>query len=64
MARYEQIRRGGIPLQTFRADIDFAKNTARLPYGAIGVKVWVYKGQIFPKNNERKANVFFENPVK
>lgn len=64
MARYEQIRRGGIPLQTFRADIDFAKNTARLPYGAIGIKVWVYKGQIFPKNNERKASIFLENPVK
>lgn len=47
MARYEQIRRGGIPLQTFRADIDYARNTARLPYGAIGVKVWIYKGQIF-----------------
>ncbi|MBI5798797.1 MAG: 30S ribosomal protein S3 [Candidatus Yonathbacteria bacterium] len=53
MARYEQIRRGGIPLQTFRADIDFAKNTARLPYGAIGVKVWVYKGQIFADNKKK-----------
>lgn len=53
MARYEQIRRGGIPLQTFRADIDFAKNTARLPYGAIGVKVWVYKGQIFAENKKK-----------
>lgn len=53
MARYEQIRRGGIPLQTFRADIDFAKNTARLPYGAIGIKVWIYKGQIF--NDKKNA---------
>ena len=53
MARYEQIRRGGIPLQTFRADIDFAKNTARLPYGAIGVKVWVYKGQIFAESKKK-----------
>lgn len=53
MARYEQIRRGGIPLQTFRADIDFAKNTARLPYGAIGVKVWVYKGQIFADSKKK-----------
>lgn len=55
MARYEQIRRGGIPLQTFRADIDFAKNTARLPYGAIGVKVWIYKGQIFADNKKKLA---------
>jgi small subunit ribosomal protein S3 len=53
MARYEQIRRGGIPLQTFRADIDYAKNTARLPYGAIGVKVWIYKGQIFADTKKK-----------
>lgn len=57
MARYEQIRRGGIPLQTFRADIDYAKNTARLPYGAIGVKVWVYKGQIFADNKKKLVPV-------
>ena len=53
MARYEQIRRGGIPLQTFRADIDYAQNTARLPYGAIGIKVWIYKGQIFAENKKK-----------
>ncbi|MEK7460452.1 MAG: 30S ribosomal protein S3 [Patescibacteria group bacterium] len=53
MARYEQIRRGGIPLQTFRADIDYAKNTARLPYGAIGVKVWIYKGQVFADTKKK-----------
>lgn len=53
MARYEQIRRGGIPLQTFRADIDYAKQTARLPYGAIGIKVWIYKGQIFAENKKK-----------
>lgn len=55
MARYEQIRRGGIPLQTFRADIDYARHTAHLPYGAIGIKVWVYKGQIF--NDTKKKMV-------
>lgn len=53
MARYEQIRRGGIPLQTFRADIDYARKTARLPYGAIGIKVWIYKGQIFADNKKK-----------
>jgi len=53
MARYEQIRRGGIPLQTFRADIDFAKKTAHLPYGAIGIKVWIYKGQIFAESKKK-----------
>lgn len=53
MARFEQIRRGGIPLQTFRADIDYALKTARLPYGAIGIKVWIYKGQIFAEDKKK-----------
>jgi small subunit ribosomal protein S3 len=47
MARKEEIKRGRIPLQTLRADIDFARETAVLPYGAIGVKVWIYRGDIF-----------------
>ena len=47
MARREQIKRGGIPLQTLRADIDFAREKAYLPYGVIGVKVWIYKGEVF-----------------
>lgn len=49
MARQEKIKRGRIPLQTFRADVDFTKYEARLPYGAIGIKVWIYKGEIFSK---------------
>ncbi len=49
MARQEKIKRGRIPLQTFRADVDFAKHEARLPYGGIGIKVWIYKGDIFAK---------------
>ncbi len=53
MARKEEIKRGRIPLQTLRADIDFARETATLPYGAIGVKVWIYRGDIFA---DRKAN--------
>ncbi len=47
MSRKEEVKRGGIPLQTFRADIDFAKERAALPYGVIGIKVWIYKGEIF-----------------
>jgi small subunit ribosomal protein S3 len=50
MARQEKIKRGRIPLQTFRADVDFAKHEARLPYGGIGIKVWIYKGEIFNKS--------------
>lgn len=47
MSRTEQIKKGRIPLQTFRADIDFARVVARLPYGVIGIKVWIYKGDVF-----------------
>lgn len=47
MARKEEVKKGRIPLQTLRADIDFTRETAVLPYGAIGVKVWVYRGDIF-----------------
>ncbi len=49
MARQEKIKRGRIPLQTLRADVDFCKYEARLPYGGIGIKVWIYKGDIFNK---------------
>ena len=47
MARTEWLSDGKIPLQTIRADIDFAKYTARTTYGAIGIKVWIYKGEVF-----------------
>lgn len=50
MARYEWLKDGQIPLQTFRADVDFARGRAKLPYGDIGIKVWIYKGEIFNKN--------------
>lgn len=47
MSRKEELKKGQIPLQTLRADIDFAREEARLPYGVIGVKVWIYRGEIF-----------------
>jgi small subunit ribosomal protein S3 len=47
MSREEEIKRGRVPLQTIRADIDFAREQAYLPYGVIGVKVWIYRGDIF-----------------
>ena len=49
MARREQIKRGGIPLQTLRADIDFAREKAYMTYGVIGIKVWIYRGMKFEK---------------
>ena len=50
MARYEWGKKGRIPLQTIRADIDYAEKTAFTTYGTIGVKVWIYKGDIFGKS--------------
>ncbi len=47
MSRVEWLAEGTIPLHTLRADIDFARDVARTTYGAIGVKVWVYKGEVF-----------------
>lgn len=47
IARTEELKKGSIPLQTFRADIDFKRERATLSYGVIGVKVWIYRGKIF-----------------
>lgn len=47
MSRKEEIKKGRIPLQTFRADIDFAHEKAHLPYGVIGIKVWIYRGNVY-----------------
>jgi small subunit ribosomal protein S3 len=49
IARSEHLEEGSLPLQTLRADIDYAKATAMTTYGTIGVKVWIYKGQKFDK---------------
>lgn len=47
IARTEHLSSGKIPLHTLRADIDFARSTAFTTYGTVGVKVWIYKGDIF-----------------
>ncbi len=52
IARSEHYHEGSIPLQTLRADIDYGFATARTTFGAIGVKVWVYKGEILPAAKE------------
>lgn len=56
MARYQWVKRGRIPLQTLRADIDYAERTARTSYGTIGVKVWIYKGDVFEKKVENSPD--------
>jgi small subunit ribosomal protein S3 len=51
IARSEQYKEGRIPLQTLRADIDYSSVTAHTIYGAIGVKVWICRGEKLKKNN-------------
>ena len=50
IARSEQIREGRIPLHTLRADIDYASIQAKTTYGVIGVKVWIYTGDVVNKD--------------
>ena len=56
IARAEQYHEGTIPLQTLRADIDYGFAEANTTYGKIGVKVWLYKGEILNVNNTRENN--------
>jgi small subunit ribosomal protein S3 len=53
MARTVWLREGQVPLQTLRADIDFAKAQALTTYGQIGIKVWIYKGEVLPEVEEK-----------
>lgn len=52
IARSESMKKGRIPLQTLRADIDFARERAHMTFGDIGIKVWIYKGEIFKKDQK------------
>jgi small subunit ribosomal protein S3 len=54
MARREWVREGRVPAQTLRADLDFARDEALTTYGRIGVKVWIYKGDILPEAEEEQ----------
>jgi small subunit ribosomal protein S3 len=53
MARSVWLREGRVPLQTLRANMDFAKAEALTQYGRIGVKVWIYKGEVLPEVEEK-----------
>ena len=55
MARREWMREGRVPLQTLRADIDYAQEEALTTYGRIGVKVWIYKGDVMPKKKRASS---------
>src|SRR6187401_3778328 len=52
IARTEWAREGRVPLHTFRADIDYGTAEARTTYGVIGVKVWVFKGEVFDREEQ------------
>ncbi len=56
IARAEELKRGRIPLQTLRADIDYAQEKAHMTYGDLGIKVWIYKGDIFAKKSGQAAD--------
>lgn len=52
IARTEKLVWGRVPLNTLRADIDYARGAAHTAFGAIGIKVWIYKGEVFEKEKE------------
>lgn len=56
MARTVWLREGRVPLQTLRADIDFARYEAITTYGKIGIKVWIYKGDVLPGSEENSEH--------
>ena len=53
MSRTERYHEGRVPLHTLRANIDYGFSEARMTYGVIGVKVWIFKGEILPGDEER-----------
>ncbi len=57
IARTEKLVSGKVPLQTLRADINYARGVAHTSYGAIGIKVWIYKGEVFEKEKDGKGEL-------
>ncbi len=47
IARKEWLKKGRVPLQTFRSNVDYAQATAYTTYGTVGIKIWIYKGEVF-----------------
>lgn len=60
MARTEKYKEGMIPLHTFRADINYGFTRANTTFGTIGVKVWIYKGEVFKKDTRQDAGVLLK----
>jgi small subunit ribosomal protein S3 len=60
IARREMLISGKLPLHTLRADIDYSRGTAHTTYGSIGIKIWVYKGEVFEKKQQEKGEIIKE----
>ena len=52
ISRSEELKKGRVPLQTLRADIDYAKEKAHMTYGDLGIQIWIYKGDVFAKDKK------------
>ena len=61
IARTEWLREGSIPLHTLRANLDYGESEALTTYGIIGVKVWIYKGELFSKDIEKEKTERVKN---
>ena len=64
MARTEGYREGRVPLHTLRANIDFARSTARTIYGTVGVKVWIFKGEVLDRKEAAAAAALAAGPAR
>ena len=64
IARTEWLREGSIPSHTLRADIDYAEAEALTTFGIIGIKVWIYKGEVFAKEFSQETNKIVPKEVK
>jgi ribosomal protein S3 len=58
------VKEGRVPLNTLRADIDFARKEALTTYGKIGIKVWIYKGDVMPEDRQKQIRKQIEAAAK
>ena len=64
IARTEWLREGSIPSHTLRADIDYAEAEALTTFGIIGIKVWIYKGEVFAREFNQETNKIVPKEIK
>jgi small subunit ribosomal protein S3 len=64
IARREMLSSGSVPLQNLRADIDYAQGFAQTIFGAIGIKVWIYRGEVFDREREKRREESSEKAAK